>query len=128
MEIELSYPESASLPHIQGMTFSSPEKVPPTKEKTDEPEQACEDAGRLIPEEENPQLDFVEETTVPPNDRITEEMTSIDPDNLVAGTAKRVDFSRVHITNWSGFRLNSITLRLPYRVQSRHSARVLTQM
>ena len=40
VEIELSYPEPASPAHIQGVTFSSLEKVPPAKEKTDEPEQA----------------------------------------------------------------------------------------
>ena len=93
VEIELSYPEPASPAHIQGVTFSSPEKIPPTKEKTDEPEQAREDAGQLIPEEENPQLDFVEETTVPLNDQITDETTRINPDDLFAGTANRVDFS-----------------------------------
>ena len=31
--------------------------------------------------------------TFPPNDRITEEATCIDPDNLFAGAANRVDFS-----------------------------------
>ena len=66
VEIDLSYPEPASPAHIQGLTFSSPEKVPPAKKKTDEPEQARKDADRLIPEEENPQLDIVKETTVPP--------------------------------------------------------------
>ena len=61
VEIDLSFPEPASPAHIQGMTFSSPEKTPPAK--TNEPEQAGEDADRLIPEEENPQLDVGEETT-----------------------------------------------------------------
>ena len=54
------------------MTFASPEKVPPVNEKTVETEQAHEDAARLIPEEDIPQLDFIEETLTT-NDRITED-------------------------------------------------------
>ena len=93
VEIELSYLEPASPAYIQGVTFSSPEKVPPAKEKTVEPEQARKDAGRLIPEEENTQLDFVEETTIPPNDRTADENKFNNPDDLFAGTTNRVDFS-----------------------------------
>ena len=53
VEIELSYPEPASLDHIKGVTFASQEKVPPVNEKTGvEPEQAHEDADCLIPEED----------------------------------------------------------------------------
>ena len=53
VEIELLYPEPDSPAHIQGVTFSSPEKVPPVnEEKTGvESEQDQEDADRLIPEE-----------------------------------------------------------------------------
>ena len=88
VEIELSYPEPASPAHIKGVSFSSPEMVPPVKEKTgDDPEKAHEDADCLIPEEENSQLDFVEETTIPPPPRITEETTCNDPDTMFPGAA-----------------------------------------
>ena len=82
VEIELSYPEPASPAHIQGVSFSSPEMVPPVKEKTgDDPEKAHRDADRLIAEGENPQLDFVKETTIPPNEFDYRRNPSNDPDN-----------------------------------------------
>ena len=95
VEIELLYPEPASPVHIKGVTFASPEKVPPgpVNEKTGaEPEQAKEDPDHLILEKDNPQLDFVEETLTT-NDRITEETKCNNPYYLFAGAANRVDFS-----------------------------------
>ena len=76
------------------MTFSSPEKVPPVnEEKTGfKPEQDQENADRLILEEDNPQLDFIEENLTT-NDRIPVETKCNNPDGLFAGAANRVDFS-----------------------------------
>ena len=122
VEIELLYPEPASPAHIHGVLFSSPEMVPPVKEKTgDDPEKAREDADRLIPEEGNPQLDFVEEITIPPNDRMTEETTCNDPDNLFPGAANRVDFSgsSYHELVWiqSKFNHPEATIQSPIQAQ-----------
>ena len=70
VEIELSYSEPASPAHIKGVTFASPQKVPPVNET----EQAHEYADHLIPEEDIPQLGFIEETLTT-NDRITEDIS-----------------------------------------------------
>ena len=65
----------------------------PVNEKTGaEPEQAQEDADRLILEEDNPQLDFVKEALTT-NNQITEETKCNNPDDLFTGAAFRVDFS-----------------------------------
>ena len=65
----------------------------PVNEKTGvEPEQAhkdvtCDNADRLLPKEDNPQLDFIEESSHT-NDRITEETaTCNNPGYLFAGAA-----------------------------------------
>ena len=73
------------------MTFASPEKVKPVNEKTGV-EQAhkdvtCENADCLLLEEDNPQLDFIEESSHT-NERITEETTTCNnPGYLFAGAA-----------------------------------------